>query len=52
MLKKGIVAIVIAIVVFQTYSMVSSKEKDTYADVNEDKIESIEKNQSMKEVSI
>ncbi|MDM8127628.1 M15 family metallopeptidase [Paraclostridium benzoelyticum] len=43
MLKKGIVAIVIAIVVFQTYSMVSSKEKDTYADVNEDKIESIEK---------
>lgn len=42
MLKKGIIAIVIGAIVFQTYSIMASKEKDTYADENTEQTQTIE----------
>lgn len=42
MFKKGIMAIAIAAIVFQTYSMIVSKEKDTYADENKDQTQTIQ----------
>lgn len=43
MFKKGVIAIAIAVIVFQIYSAISSKEKHAYADVDKEKIESIQK---------
>lgn len=51
MLKKGLIAIVIAAVVFQMYSFMSSKEKDTYADENNIEVENKKEEKPKHEVS-
>ena len=51
MLKKGVIAIAIAVFVFQIYSLIASKEKDTYADEQKAQVHEVKEEKPKHNVS-
>ncbi len=51
MLKKGVIAIAIAVFVFQMYSLIASKEKDTYADEQKAQVHEVKEEKPKHNVS-